>query len=406
MRALCRVWCLLCSLLFLPLTAAAAPRYTVSLLSMSPGWHPFERLGHTALAIEDHVAHTELAYNFGTIDEREQDVWRKSVEGRLPYSLSTMNPGQVALVYAAREIRVQELALGDARAARLVAILTENLRPERRAYRYDFFENNCVTRVRDLLDQVTEGALRKALTQPDPRTFRQEVEALLGAVPLQWSLMDLVYGPYTDVVGRSRYQALYVPGALHDALAEVSLPAEGGGVVPLVRGERTFRGSEYAAQTEWPSARALPLGLALLLLLGVGLTLAGVAWGRALIGGAGALLALLLGGLGAVLLWFSTSPHPCLMHNSNRALFSPAALLLVVSLLVVAWRPARAGRARAAVLAGVVLAGLLWLRCLVHGGAHLLGRCPQAHSGVLLWALGLHGALLLGLVVAALRRRP
>ena len=40
------------------------------------------------------------------------------------------------------------------------------------------------------------------------------------------------------------------------------------------------------------------------------------------------------------------------------------------------------------------------------GGAHLLGRCPQAHGGVLLWALGLHGALLLGLVVAALRRRP
>ena len=54
--------------------------------------------------------------------------------------------------------------------------------------------------------------------------------------------------------------------------------------------------------------------------------------------------------------------------------------------------------------AGVVLAGLLWLRGLVHGGAHLLGRCPQAHGGVLLWALGLHGALLLGLVVAALRR--
>src|SRR5687768_11264239 len=104
---LCRA-ALLAALVAVAAPAAAAPRYRVSLLTMSPGDHFFERFGHTALGIEDRQARTELAYNFGTFDFEDPDLWRKALGKRLRYWVSTMNPGVVAVRYADREIQVQE----------------------------------------------------------------------------------------------------------------------------------------------------------------------------------------------------------------------------------------------------------------------------------------------------------
>ena len=58
------------------------------------------------------------------------------------------------------------------------------VRPELLDYIYDLFTDNCVTRVRDLLDEAGSGALRRHTAGPAQRTLRQEVQQTLAPVPL------------------------------------------------------------------------------------------------------------------------------------------------------------------------------------------------------------------------------
>ena len=72
-----------------------------------------------------------------------------------------------------RSIHVQRLALSDAQTERLTAYLLSEIRPENRDYRYDYYLNNCSTRVRDALDQALGGQLADRSTeQPAAQSWR------------------------------------------------------------------------------------------------------------------------------------------------------------------------------------------------------------------------------------------
>ena len=128
--------------------AQPASRYRISLLTVSPGDEFEERLGHSALAVEDLKTGKEVAYNFGTFGATDNLVF-KFLHKKLQFWVSAMNPGEVAVRYAGREIRVQELALSESQAGRLATMLEQRVRPEERNFDYDLYTANCVTPIRD-----------------------------------------------------------------------------------------------------------------------------------------------------------------------------------------------------------------------------------------------------------------
>lgn len=343
----------LCALLGLASPAAAA-RYEVYVLTMSPGDHPFERIGHTALGVKDLKERTELIYNFGTFDFEDPDLWQKALHKRLPYWVSAMNSGVVALRYATREIRAQRIALDDEQAGRLALRLAEEAQAApgaapgkaagHRTFDYDQFTNNCVTRVRDALDDVTGGALRRQAEAPSGRTYRQLVLQTLRDMAVLRAIADAVYGRYTDAP-RSRWEAMFLPWTLHDGLADLSI-GEGAARRPLVSEERVWRDEAYQAPGPWPDP-VLVVAVASALLLGAGAVykrrgLRAAAW--ALLVAVSTLGALAVGSVGLLLAYasWSRAPHAWLRESGARPLL--VAALLAAPLLL---HGAHALRARA-----------------------------------------------------------
>jgi len=326
-----RAWLALL-LLLCAWSATAAPRIGVA--TMQPGEIFFERFGHNAIVVDDPSQPGPLSYNFGFFDPSEPGFGARFVRGDMRYLLAEMPFAEDLAQYraAGRGVSIQWLDLDDAAASALAAALAENARPENARYRYDYFTDNCSTRVRDALDRALGGALRRQLQgRSQGNTFRSEAVRLASPAPLMHLGFDIGLGPASDRPN-SLWEDAFVPMRLADALRSIRL-ADGR---PLVTGEVEVLPHRLAPE---PEARPVPWWPWLL----AGLALAALAWRlRARV--AWAALAFwsvcaLLGGL-MLFIWLGTG-HRFGWANHNLLLLNPLCVLLLPG----AWRIARGRRA-------------------------------------------------------------
>ncbi|HEY4183804.1 MAG TPA: DUF4105 domain-containing protein [Polyangia bacterium] len=321
-----------------PLAAPATESpYIIEVLTFGPGDHPFTRFGHDALRVVDRRSHDDRVYNFGTFSIAAHGLIGDFLKGRLHYWLSRSPTAETIEDYRLdnRSIEAQTLNLTADEQRELVRRLEENVRPENREYRYDYFYDNCATRVRDALDAVTGGAVRAASSQVQgARAWTLREQALRMAaddLPLYGALL-VVLGPSTD-----RPIAPWIEDFLPQMLQRTLRTVRLAGPTPrlLVASERVVFAARRPPPREAPPAwtpRFLAIGVAagllLLLLARVGRRL----WvARALFGAALAVGGALLGFIGTFLLgaWMAT-PHAVVYRNQNILLCAPFALALTV----------------------------------------------------------------------------
>ncbi|HEY6077498.1 MAG TPA: DUF4105 domain-containing protein [Polyangiaceae bacterium] len=349
--------------------AAAEAPARVSVLTMGPGAHPFTRFGHDALLLEWQGAggQRDLVYNFGTFAFRGVQGVSDFMTGRFRYwlSVSTLERTRETYGEAGRSLVAQELELDADQRAQLAEALALNALPARRYYDYDYYRDNCATRLRDVLDQTLGGQLQRGVSGAGRLTFRQHTLRLVGSSPSLYFGLDLALGSTTDRP-ISRYEELFLPGELHDELARATIE-RAGQRLPLVRGERRLlESAQPALPADPPDTRASFAGAGLLLgALGAVLG-RGAARARALrvaFGSWSAVLGLSAGLVGCVLAGFwALSKHWAAYRNYSLLLCPPWALWLGVCGVALALGRPRA-RARlevaAAVLAGSSALALL-----------------------------------------------
>ncbi len=138
-------------------------------MTIGPGAEIYERFGHNAIWIRDTAAHRDLVYNYGEFDFSQPDFYRNFALGVPQYWLAVDDLDGTLAQYQARQrsVTVQELRLTPAQRAEIANRLAVNVEPTHRVYTYNYYSANCSTRVRDLLDDVLGGALRRA-TQGRP----------------------------------------------------------------------------------------------------------------------------------------------------------------------------------------------------------------------------------------------
>ena len=96
-----------------------------------------------------------------------------------------------------------------------------NAPPENARYRYDYFTDNCSTRVRDALDRALGGALHQQMVgRSHGNTFRSEAVRLASPRLWMWLGFDIGLGPYADAP-LSRWEEAFVPMRLADSLREM-----------------------------------------------------------------------------------------------------------------------------------------------------------------------------------------
>lgn len=308
----------------------------VSVLTMSPGDAAFARFGHNAILLEWPALGAARVYNFGTFAFHGVDGVRDFMAGRFRYWLSVSSLERTLYFYAKqkRSITAQELDLDANERAALANALEENALPENRFYDYDYYRDNCSTRVRDVVDRLVKGELSRDISGPGRLSFRGHTERLTADAGWLYPALDLALGPLTDRP-TTRWEELFIPGELHDALRTVRRNVDGQ-ERPLVIAERELLSADRAPVRAEPPSR-VALYAALGAMLGGALAIIGRAartarLARVLFGSLCALIGLTLGLLGSVFVVFwAFTKHWSAYRNENILVCPPFALALLVT---------------------------------------------------------------------------
>lgn len=376
-----RRWAVFMLLLLAVSSAQAAPR--IGVLTMQPGEIFFERFGHNALVVDDPGLPGPVSYNFGFFDPEEDGFITSFIRGKMEYRLVAL-PLEDDLAYyrqVGRGVDLQWLELTPEQASALAAALARNARPENARYRYDYFTDNCSTRVRDAIDAALGGALRRDLQgRSRGNTFRGDAVRLASPASWMWLGFDIGLGTAADRPN-SLWEDAFVPMRLAESLRNVRLP-DGR---PLVQEELQLLPHRLP-----PEPAEAPRALWPWLLTGLVLATAAqwlAARSPRALARAALPLWLVCGLLGALMLfiWLGTA-HRFGWNNQNLLLFNPLALLL----LPAGWRVARGGTAGTWLVYGLaVLVALGGLALFLH----LMPVSPQRNGPWIALLLPAHAGL-------------
>jgi hypothetical protein len=179
----------------------------ISLLTCTPGEELYSTFGHSAFRIVDsskafNDGGRDVVYNYGTFNFDVDGFYLKFVQGNLMYCLSAEYFADFKTLYQStnRGITEQVLNLTAAEKITVQQFLNNNLKEENRYYKYDFFFDNCTTRLRDILKKQHDSAFCKVAVMPVGSTFRQAIHQYLDKNHKDWSKLgiDILMGKPTD----------------------------------------------------------------------------------------------------------------------------------------------------------------------------------------------------------------
>ncbi len=321
----------------------------VWLITIGPGEAVWERFGHNAIRVANSDTGRDVSYNWGIFDFDQPGFIPRFLKGQMLYMMAPFPSGPMLEAYAGmgREVVMQELALTPEQRVALAEYADWNALPENRDYRYDYFRDNCSTRVRDLLDRALDGALSQRFQEePSVSSYRWQIRRLTGDDPLLYTGMDVLLGTPGDRP-ISIWEEMFVPMTLRDAVRQLNVPDGMGGERPLVISETRAVPGHFPAEPEAP-----PSWLPWYLLLGMALggvlawtgtrAAAGAGWARWAFAGGGAAWSLLAGFVGSLLVLVLATDHVFMYRNENLFLAEPLSLALVVLVPLAARRARRA----------------------------------------------------------------
>ena len=367
---------------------------TVYLLTVGPGDGVEQLFGHNVLLIRDSTTGYEGAFNYGLFDPGEAGFLLNFLKGRMMYRVAPLPLDYLLASYRAdnRRVWAQELDLEAAARAELLDLLTTASLPENSYYRYEYFLNNCSTKLRDALDTVLRGQLRAATDLPDARgiTWRQNTRRLTSNRLHYYAGIDLLLGPRGDEV-TTQWQEMWVPMKLRDALGALYITHSDGSRARLVSSEAVWVESDR--EHEPAASRSMEF---LFLLFGAGSGLVLVMLGRESadrkrrgrlgLGLLGCLWGTFCFVAGVLLVGMHWTDHEFMYWNQNVLLFSPLGICVAVGLVRVARRGTTGLWDRRFALASLGVA-------VVGAALHLIPSLGQGNLEVILLAMPMHVAV-------------
>lgn len=189
-----------------------------SLITCGPGNDFYTTFGHTALRICDPTQQSDIVFNYGTFDFNTPHFYLKFARGILQYRLSASSYEDFIAEYAweGRSVHEQRLRLDKGELEKLFSDLLENYRPSNRYYPYDFFMDNCATRVRDRIEGALAGrSFYRSYCGEDNLTFRQLLHPPMEKKLEWWKFgIDLVLGVRCDQKA-DKFQYMFLPHELY-----------------------------------------------------------------------------------------------------------------------------------------------------------------------------------------------
>ena len=233
----------------------------ISILTCDPGNEIYSLFGHSALRIKDTKNQIDMVVNWGLFEfsENQFEFGYDFAKGRLNYFMGLQSMTNFIYEYARsnRGVREQVLNLDEQEKLNLLSIISENYKPENRNYRYEFFYDNCSSRIRDLLVEVFKKKINfHKSTLADKNTFREIIHQYLKYNPWLELGIDLVLGKKIDVLV-SNNNLMFLPEKVESILdkSQVENESEKKNIIltksTIVNSNKQERTSENIVKYSW-----------------------------------------------------------------------------------------------------------------------------------------------------------
>jgi len=196
----------------------------ISVVTASPGEILYNSFGHSAIRVKDTVSGYDKVYNYGMFDFRTPNFYGKFIRGKLLYSLGLQRYSGFVAGYErqGRQVTERVFNLDETQKVKVLDFLSENYKPENRKYLYDFFYDNCASRIRDVFEQEAGAGLVYDTTGVKQVTFRQLLDEYLNIQPWSNFGIDLILGLPADKKADFRNQ-MFLPDYLEENLSKATL---------------------------------------------------------------------------------------------------------------------------------------------------------------------------------------
>lgn len=192
----------------------------ISLLTCSPGKAIYELFGHTAIRVNDPLQRVDIVFNYGIFDFDTPNFVVKFVRGKLLYKLGVEQYRRFEYQYKMQDRRVieQVFNFNSSEKQKVFDYLLNNAKPENAYYQYDFFYDNCSSRVFDVIKDTLEQNLTYQIPEKEYISYRQQLDYYIDGSTYPKSPwadfgMDLILGMPADEIADFKGET-YLPDLL------------------------------------------------------------------------------------------------------------------------------------------------------------------------------------------------
>ena len=172
----------------------------ISLLTCSPHEEIYSLYGHSALRYHDLRTGEDVVFNWGLFNFKAPHFVLRFVFGLTDYELGTTPLPYFCNYYRkwGSSVTEQKLNLKSEEKKAVMQALNENLQPDNRIYRYNFFYDNCSTRPRDIILKSISGKIEYQLREDFFPTYREMVRECVRNHPWAKFGNDILLGIKAD----------------------------------------------------------------------------------------------------------------------------------------------------------------------------------------------------------------
>ena len=189
-----------------------------------PGSSVHEYYGHVGIIIR-YKNGEETLYDYGVFNPNEKGFVKNVIQGKMFYALSSGNTVKFLENYmrdVSRSVKYYRLInISDEKKKQIESFLKFNAGEDRNKYLYNFFTDNCSTRVRDILNVAYDGALEE-FGQREFGTRREAISPQTTPHVMVETVFGIAEGAIQDRT-ISYYEAMFLPSVLEYSLRSITV---------------------------------------------------------------------------------------------------------------------------------------------------------------------------------------
>lgn len=191
----------------------------ISVLTCGTGNESYSLFGHTAIRVSDNKNNLDVVYNYGAFDFQTPNFVMKFTKGDLDYFItnSTFNDFINQYNYEKRDVYEQELNIPLELKQELANNLAQSMLSEERLYKYKFIDNNCTSKVVDVINKALKSEVITKKIDTD-KTYRSILYPYFDHHFYEKLGTSIVFGSKVDQLGTK----LFLPFELLESLKRTS----------------------------------------------------------------------------------------------------------------------------------------------------------------------------------------